>query len=244
MNCFIDTIRSKGSDAGVLTFNSVHPKWSFVNQNDDGIVTQAAEKRPISNNAIAGFYYFEQTKDFIEAAKNLIRKDVKFDGSFYVSETLNELILRGKKVLSLNIPKERYHHFHDEHSLDSFQSNRLKKSILNSTIYELTRGYIDAFNSMDIDKIKSYFSNDFSLRDPEVYIEGKEEVCSYIRSIFNSVQKLEFKAENIIVEKNKSVIEFILRIDNETFIGTDVIYWQDDKKMHKMNAYLFGAEDE
>lgn len=37
---FID----EGVDAGVLTFKAIHPKWSYVKTDDNGYVTQAAEK--------------------------------------------------------------------------------------------------------------------------------------------------------------------------------------------------------
>ena len=45
-------------DASILTFNSTHPKWSFAQVNDDGLVTEVAEKKPISNIATVGIYWW------------------------------------------------------------------------------------------------------------------------------------------------------------------------------------------
>ena len=50
------------NDAGVITFESVHPRWSYVRLNEKNQVNETAEKRPISKDAIAGFYYFKKEK--------------------------------------------------------------------------------------------------------------------------------------------------------------------------------------
>ena len=38
---------------GVITFKSLHPKWSYVLMGDEGVIQP--EKQPISDTAIAGF---------------------------------------------------------------------------------------------------------------------------------------------------------------------------------------------
>ena len=40
---------SKKIDGGILTFNSIHPKWSYAKLNKDQVVTEVAEKKVISN---------------------------------------------------------------------------------------------------------------------------------------------------------------------------------------------------
>lgn len=54
-----DHFKSLKANAGVVTFESVHPRWSFATLDQAGNVTEAAEKRVISRNAIAGLYYFD-----------------------------------------------------------------------------------------------------------------------------------------------------------------------------------------
>lgn len=94
----LEDFRTRDLDAGTLVFDSVHPRWSFVRLGDDGFVTEAAEKRPISRHATAGFYYFKKGGDFIKAAKSMIRKDAHVNGRFYVCPTFNELILDHAKI--------------------------------------------------------------------------------------------------------------------------------------------------
>ncbi len=46
----------------MVTFESLHPRWSFVRRGGNGLVSEAAEKRVISRDAIAGFYYYRTGK--------------------------------------------------------------------------------------------------------------------------------------------------------------------------------------
>lgn len=101
--------RRKGLNAGVITFASLHPRYSYVLLDPEGRVVQAAEKRPISRSAIAGFFWFRRGADFIAAAQAMIRKDAKIDDHFFVSLTLNELILQHQAVGVHEIEPGRYH---------------------------------------------------------------------------------------------------------------------------------------
>ena len=56
-NQFLYSMQADGVDGGILTFPSVHPKWSFAKVNDKGEITLIAEKKPISNIATVGIYY-------------------------------------------------------------------------------------------------------------------------------------------------------------------------------------------
>jgi len=104
----IDSFRARGLDAASLVFDSVHPRWSFVKTDADGLVVEAAEKRPISRNATAGFYYFRSGKFFVEAAQNLIRKDASENGGYFVCPAFNEMILHQQRVGVIGIERDRY----------------------------------------------------------------------------------------------------------------------------------------
>lgn len=101
--------RGQGLDAGVTTFPSLHPRYSYVRLDDAGRVVQATEKHPISRSAIAGFFWFRRGSDFVDAAMDMIRKDAKVDDHFFISLTLNELILRQKAIGVFPIPAADYH---------------------------------------------------------------------------------------------------------------------------------------
>ncbi|KRD63443.1 glycosyltransferase family 2 protein [Ensifer sp. Root278] len=105
----VEEFKTRGADAGVLTFPSLHPRYSYVRAGADGWVTECAEKRPISRSANAGFYWFAKASDFFESLKQMIFKDAHVQGKFYICPALNEMILKQRKVLSIPLRPEQYH---------------------------------------------------------------------------------------------------------------------------------------
>ncbi len=108
------------ADAGVVTFKSVHPRWSYALIENERVV-QTAEKNPISTNAIAGYYYFANASLFFDCAFQVIKNDVQLEGSYYISSTLNEFILRNKKVITYPIKAENYHSFYSPQMVNKFE---------------------------------------------------------------------------------------------------------------------------
>jgi NDP-sugar pyrophosphorylase family protein len=115
------------ADAGVVTFESVHPRWSYVKHDEHGLVAETAEKRPISRNAIAGFFYFKHGEDFVNGAMSMIRKDSNVEGSFYVAPCLNELILMGKKIRTASVDSLRYHTFYTPQKIKEYEALLLRR---------------------------------------------------------------------------------------------------------------------
>lgn len=107
------------AQVGIVTFNSIHPRWSFAKIENNQVV-QTAEKNPISNNAIAGYYYFKNSDDFFKCAFECILKDVQLDGKFYISPVINEYILKNKKVLNYQIEKTNYHSFYSPQMINEY----------------------------------------------------------------------------------------------------------------------------
>lgn len=112
-----------GSDAGVITFKSLHPRWSYVRLDEHHRVVETSEKRPISRNAIAGIYYFKIGRDFVESAMSMVQKDSHVNGNFYISPTLNEMILKGKSVTSIEVETSKYHTFYTPQKIKEYESN-------------------------------------------------------------------------------------------------------------------------
>ena len=90
--------RQRDLQAGTVVFDAIHPRWSYVRLNREGLIVEAAEKRPISRFATAGLYYFQRGRDFVDAAMEMIRKDAHVNGGFYVCPVFNEMILRQSKI--------------------------------------------------------------------------------------------------------------------------------------------------
>ena len=86
-------------DAMVFTFNAVHPKWSFVKTNSRGFVTEVAEKKPISNIATCGIYWYRRGSDFVKYANQMIENNIRVNNEFYIAPVYNELIKDGKALV-------------------------------------------------------------------------------------------------------------------------------------------------
>jgi HAD superfamily hydrolase (TIGR01509 family) len=92
-------------DGGIITFNSTHPKWSFVKVDEYGFVTEVAEKRPISDIATVGIYFWKHGSDYVKFANKMIIKNSRFNGEFYTCPVFNEAIQEGKKIKAKKIDK-------------------------------------------------------------------------------------------------------------------------------------------
>ena len=85
-------------DGGILTFEATHPKWSFAKLNEEGFVSEVAEKKPISNSATCGIYYWRQGKDYVKYAERMIQNNTRVNNEFYVCPVFNEAIQDGKII--------------------------------------------------------------------------------------------------------------------------------------------------
>ncbi|RAZ39386.1 glycosyltransferase family 2 protein [Campylobacter hyointestinalis] len=87
----------KDYDAGVIAFDSIHPRWAYVRvDNNSGV-------------------------DFIQASQKMIINDSHLNGQFYIAPTLNELILMGKNVGVYKIDNELYHTFYSMEKIREYE---------------------------------------------------------------------------------------------------------------------------
>ena len=98
MPAFLSRMEEQGLAGGMLTFPSLDPKWSYARLNQWGRVAEVAEKQPISTHATVGVYFFQRGSDFVDAATEMILRDARFRGEFYIAPAYNELILQGRAV--------------------------------------------------------------------------------------------------------------------------------------------------
>lgn len=104
-NEFFYAMAADECDGGIVTFESTHPKWSFVKTGEDGFIAEVAEKKPISNQATAGVYYFKRGSDFVKYANQMIGLDIRTHGEFYICPVYNELLKDKKKVRAFPVQK-------------------------------------------------------------------------------------------------------------------------------------------
>lgn len=106
---FLDDVT--GYDAGIITFNSTNPHHSYVTGNPSGIVWDIAEKKVISDNALAGIYWFRSGTELMGYAKSVIDHIIRVNGEYYVSSVLAMMIRDGLAVKAWEID------VHDKHML-------------------------------------------------------------------------------------------------------------------------------
>lgn len=116
--------RDRKLEGGILTFRSVHPRWSYVSLDENGYVNETSEKRPISDMATAGCYYYHKGSDFVSAAFNIIRKDVNYNGRYYICSTYNELILNQQHVGVYEINKKDYISFSTPQMYENYLNHK------------------------------------------------------------------------------------------------------------------------
>tara|TARA_Y100000310_G_scaffold211584_1_gene212329 strand:- start:1381 stop:2739 length:1359 start_codon:yes stop_codon:yes gene_type:complete len=104
-NEFMYSMSADNIDGGILSFEATHPKWSFAKTDESGFVCEVAEKKAISNKATVGIYYWAKGSDYVKYTKQMIDKDIRTNGEFYVCPVYNEAIEDGQKVKLFEIEK-------------------------------------------------------------------------------------------------------------------------------------------
>jgi NDP-sugar pyrophosphorylase family protein len=121
INNAISFFRKNNADGGIITFKSVHPRWSFAIIDEEDNVLETAEKRPISKNAIAGFYYFQTFNTFIKGAFNSVLSEDYYNDQIYLSSTMNQLVLQNKSVKAYKINNDNFFSFYTPQKIKEFE---------------------------------------------------------------------------------------------------------------------------
>ena len=101
-NEFMYKMNETNADGGIVSFTATHPKWSFAKINENGLVTEVAEKNPISDIATVGYYWWKNGSDFVKYAEQMINKDLRISNEFYVCPVFNEAIADKKEIRTFN----------------------------------------------------------------------------------------------------------------------------------------------
>ena len=98
--------KGEGADGLIMTMTADDPKWSYINYDKDGFVTDVKEKIVISDEATVGIYNYAKGSDFVKYAKEMIAADERVNGEFYVAPVYNRMIAAGKKFVYYNVGSE------------------------------------------------------------------------------------------------------------------------------------------
>jgi dTDP-glucose pyrophosphorylase len=102
---FFYKMNEQNLDAGIVSFHSTHPKWSYAKTDENGFVSEVAEKNPISNIATVGIYYWKHGSDYVRFAEQMIENNIRVNKEFYVCPVFNEAIKAGLKIKTFDVPK-------------------------------------------------------------------------------------------------------------------------------------------
>lgn len=115
-------------DGGLVTFTSNHPKWSFAKIGSDGFISEVAEKEPISSMASTGVYYWKKGSDFVRFAKQMIEKNIRTNGEFYICPVYNEAINSGLSIKP--VPANKMWGLGTPEDLTQFLADPMARSLL------------------------------------------------------------------------------------------------------------------
>lgn len=104
-NDFVYTIIRDNLDGGIPTFSDNDPKWSYAKIDNNRFVTEVVEKTVVSEHPTIGFYYWSKGSDFVKYAEQMIKKNIRVNGEFYVAPVYNEAIADGKKFKIYEVNK-------------------------------------------------------------------------------------------------------------------------------------------
>lgn len=137
----------------VYTTTANSPAYSYIKTDEDGFVTEVAEKMVISNKANLGYYAFESGKVFIHYAKKMIHDGTKTNGEFYLAPLYNLLISDGFKVTYRDFEKSHFFgnprelKFYKECVLNKFRDSKCIAIASDHSGYELKEELKDVLTS-------------------------------------------------------------------------------------------------
>ncbi len=106
VNRFLHQMENPEIDAGIASFENSHPKWSYAKlDGKTGLVTEVAEKNPISKHATVGIYYWKRGSDYVKYAHQMIKEDIRVNGEYYVCPVFNQAVKDDKKIKLFEVEK-------------------------------------------------------------------------------------------------------------------------------------------
>ena len=92
-----------------------------------------AEKKPISDCATVGVYYWKKGSDYVKYAEQMIDKNIRTNNEFYVCPVFNEAILDKKKIII--DPVEEMHGLGTPDDLNNFLNTKQRLLFLNKKCF-------------------------------------------------------------------------------------------------------------
>lgn len=105
---FYTSLLNPTYDGIISTFyspDSSDTKWSFVELDENTLITKVAEKIWLGPNATTGIYGWKRTSDFLLYAEQMIQNNIRVNNEFYICPVYNEAIQDKKKIRLIECKK-------------------------------------------------------------------------------------------------------------------------------------------
>jgi glucose-1-phosphate thymidylyltransferase len=101
----LGTIAEEPSDGIIFAKEVEDPRRFGVVITEKGYITQLVEKpaTPVSNLAVIGLYYLRDSKMLFACIDELIRKDIKTKGEYFLADALQLMVNRGAKFVARTV---------------------------------------------------------------------------------------------------------------------------------------------
>jgi len=102
---FLHLIQNPDVHGTIFTFKdeSRSPNWSYARVDENNNVLEVAEKEAISDNALAGAFYWRRGSDFVNYTNQMIDKDIRVNGEFYIAPVFNGAIADRHRIKNYTI---------------------------------------------------------------------------------------------------------------------------------------------
>lgn len=118
---FIQTARKNKSDAEIVSFNSFHPRYSYIHKDEEDKIKQISFNESPSKTACSGLVWMKSTEEYFSNSVQLIKKQANFNKPLYFNEILNQFILNAKVVRNFHIGSTDYYPIKTEEHLSNLR---------------------------------------------------------------------------------------------------------------------------
>ena len=103
----------------------------------------------------------------------------------------------------------------------------------------LFTAYLSAYARKDVDAVSAMFSDNISLRDWKISVQGKALAIAETKTNFQSAKTIEILINNIYESSNAVAGELVITVDRtEILYVVDVVTFDGDGKIESIRAYL------
>jgi dTDP-glucose pyrophosphorylase len=168
---WIDSVMDSNAAGSILCMRDNDPKWSYARVGIDGLAKEVVEKRVISDLATCGVYFFRSSQTFKDGFLDVVARDERVNGEFYVAPVYNEAINDGKHFKIYDVDEFRTSKLDNKTTDDKVL---ICKNLINKVGKEIIR--------VSVSKILIEGSNGKYIKS---YINRDINACKNIRKIVN-----------------------------------------------------------